>query len=155
MRIADLPTDEELRTQITCDEGCRYTPYKDTAGIWTGGVGHNLEAHGVPWLEIETWIHGGIPEDTIQEWFSEDIAAAIHVCDMVFEDFAELPDQAQRVLVNMGFDLSGRLWQWVTLRSSVAGRDWRVAALSIRNSRFFTQAPNRCRRLAERLEALA
>ena len=35
-------------TLIADDEGTESMPYQDPDGIWTAGIGHNLEANGLP-----------------------------------------------------------------------------------------------------------
>ncbi len=154
MNLDQLKDDSALRTQIAVDEGIRSTPYRDTMGIWTAGIGHNLEAHGAAWSEIAGWLRTGIPDTLIKEWFSEDIGAAVTCCGQVFEGFAGFPDEAQRILVNMAFDLMYELWEWKHLRSCVAAANWKGAALSILQSRFATQGPKRAARLAARMQAI-
>ncbi|MDR3569625.1 MAG: hypothetical protein P4L43_16490 [Syntrophobacteraceae bacterium] len=154
MDIDNLKADSALQAEIAFDEGIRSTPYKDSRGNWTGGIGHNLEAHGIAWSDIAAWLKTGIPDQTITEWFAEDVEAAITCCEQVFDGFGALPDEAQRVLANMAFDLMYGLWRWPRLRSHVAQSDWKGAAESILQSRFATEAPNRCRRLADRLAGI-
>ena len=155
MNVDNLKTDSALKAEIASDEGIRSTPYKDTRGNWTGGIGHNLDAHGVPWSDTSAWLKTGIPDDTIAGWFSEDVESAIACCEMVFDGFCSLPDEVQRVLANMAFDLRFELWDWAKLRADVAQSNWKGAAESILRSRFATEAPNRCRRLADRLAGIA
>jgi GH24 family phage-related lysozyme (muramidase) len=155
MDIEKLKVDSALRNQIAADEGIRSTPYKDTRGIWTGGIGHNLESHGMAWSDISGWLKTGIPDRLIKEWFSEDIEAAITCCEQIFDGFSGFPDDAQRVLVNMAFDLMYELWDWLRLRAAIMERNWQKAAQSILQSRFAAEAPGRCRRLANRLAATA
>lgn len=154
MDIDKLKADSALRTEIAGDEGIRSTPYKDTRGIWTGGIGHNLEAHGIAWSDIAGWLTIGIPDKLIKEWFSEDIEAALVCCGQIFDGFDGLPDEAQRVLVNMAFDLMSELWDWTQLRSDVAGSNWMGAARAILQSRFATEAPKRAARLAARMRSI-
>lgn len=154
MNLDELKADAALRQQIEIDEGKRSTPYKDTCGNWTAGIGHNLVAHGMA-AQVAGWLRTGIPEATILEWFEEDVGAAITCCSHVFDDFETLPDEAQRVLVNMAFDLMYKLWDWPLLRAAVAEDKWLAAADSIMHSHFAVQAPKRCLRLADRLRALS
>jgi GH24 family phage-related lysozyme (muramidase) len=151
MDLIKLQTDPNLRREIAADEGIRSTPYKDICGIWTGGIGHNLEAHGASWAEISAWLSGGIPDALIQQWFTQDVEAAIVCCAQIFTEFEGLPDEPQRVLVNMAFDLMYELWEWHMLRAAVAAHNWQEASRSILRSKFAGQAPNRCRRLADRM----
>lgn len=149
MTEEELQKDPVLRKMIIGDEGIRYTPYKDTLGIWTGGVGYNLEAHGITTEQIDTWRQTGIPEALVWEWFDECRDAAIVCCSQVFQPFGELPDDAQRVLVDMAFDLMYELRDWPLLRRAVAEHDWHRAGNEILRSEFAREAPERAQRLAE------
>lgn len=154
MDMEKLRTDPALRTQIAADEGIRSTPYKDRSGNWTGGIGHNLTAHGASWPQIAGWLKSGIPDELIKEWFVEDIDAAIHCCDQIFYQFDACPDEVQRVLANMAFVLMYELWDWIHLEVAVRARNWGDAAGCILHSRFAQEDPNRCRRLAARMRAM-
>lgn len=155
MDLDKLKDDAAMRSEIAADEGIRSTPYKDTHGNWTGGIGHNLSAHGIPWSQIAAWLKTGIPDKTIKSWFGEDIQAAIQCCDHIFSGYAALPDEAQRILANMAFDLMYGLWDWPGLRRHIEAGDWKAASGDILQSRFAAQDPARCRRLAARMRTLA
>ena len=49
--VTSISEMEELKDRIRRHEGVRFKPYQDSEGIWTGGVGRNLEA--VPFSEDE------------------------------------------------------------------------------------------------------
>jgi len=36
----------EIKRRLNINEGCRLTPYQDTMGIWTVGIGYNLQKGG-------------------------------------------------------------------------------------------------------------
>ncbi|MGC9195352.1 MAG: glycoside hydrolase family protein [Syntrophobacteraceae bacterium] len=155
MNLEALRQDSVLRNMIEEDEGLRSRPYKDTKGIWTAGIGHNLESHG-DMGDLPTWLKKGVPDDTIKGWFNEDIDAATTCCAQIFSpEFELLPDDVQRVLVDMAFDLMYELWDWRILRAAIAEQNWAKAAQSIERSKFASQAPSRCRRLAQRMEKAA
>ena len=149
MTEEELQKDPVLRKMIIGDEGIRYRPYRDTRGIWTGGIGYNLEAHGITTEQIDTWRHTGIPEALVWQWFDAAKDAAIVCCYQVFAAFEELPDDAQRVLVDMAYDLMYELRDWHLLRKAVAKRDWKQAGNEILRSEFAREAPERAQRLAE------
>ena len=155
MDLEKLKTDQTLLSQVAADEGVKATPYRDTRGNWTGGIGHNLSAHGVAWSKIAIWLKTGIPDGTIKEWFSEDIGDAVQCSDQVFSSFGDLPDEAQRVLVNMAFDLMYELHEWYDLKEHLLEKNWKGAASDILRSDFALEDPDRCRRLAAGMAALA
>lgn len=142
---------EKLEVELTQDEGRRTIPYQDTKGIWTGGIGHNLEAHGIPSAVIAAYCKSGISDGTIDLWFTNDINDAVKCCKSIFPNFDSLPDNVQRVLANMAFDLSYGLQDWHHLQDAVSKEDWNQAALSISDSKFAQQAPNRAHRLVARI----
>lgn len=142
---------EKLKAEITFDEGRRLNPYPDTKGIWTGGVGHNLQAHGIPMSQIQDWRTTGIPVELVDKWLDEDIATAALICNHVFRTFGELSNNRQRVLVNMAFDLAGELADWHGLQKALIAQDWTGASMEIMHSYFDEEAPNRCGRLAARM----
>ena len=155
MTIEELLKDPALRAEIAADEGKRTHPYLDTVGRWTGGIGHNLTAHAVEWTQISGWKQTGIPEATIGDWFNKDLSAAIEACVSVFDGFADLPDEAQRVLANMAFDLMYGLEKWPNLIKHVEQGSWKSAAADILASGFARQAPSRCKRLAARMASVS
>jgi GH24 family phage-related lysozyme (muramidase) len=145
---------EKLKAELIEDEGYDRVPYKDTKGIWTGGIGHNLEAHGIPLEQISEWLSSGIPEATVDEWFIDDIASATNIAQAIFGDLEALPDPAARTLVNMAFDLAWELREWHHLVQAVRESDWQAASASILASKWDHEgkgAANRCERLAARI----
>jgi GH24 family phage-related lysozyme (muramidase) len=142
---------EKLKAELIEDEGRKKYPYKDTKGIWTGGIGHNLEAHKASWQDIAMWLKAGIPDAVIDGWYDEDSADAVEVAQAIFGDVEALPDCVARSLVNMAFDLEWELRQWPHLIAAVRAKNWDAAAQSILASKFNIEAPNRCRRLADRV----
>jgi GH24 family phage-related lysozyme (muramidase) len=141
----------KLQAELIEDEGRRTHPYKDTRGIWTGGIGRNLEEHGASWSDIAGWQKAGIPDQVITGWYNNDVNAAVICCREIFPSYDSLPDNVQRTLVNMAFNLMHELKDWHGLQAAIALKDWTGAALSIMSSKFAHQAPNRCGRLAARM----
>ncbi len=37
---------EQLGQDLVRDEGCKEKPYQDSEGIWSWGIGRNLQEHG-------------------------------------------------------------------------------------------------------------
>jgi lysozyme len=142
---------DKLEAEIIQDEGERYKAYRDSEGIWTDGIGHNLEAHGYSPTQIEQFRTNGVTQAQVDQWFKQDIASAVECCQRIFPTFGQLNDARQRVLVNMAFDLMYELKDWHHLQAAIASQDWQAAKLSILGSKFATQGPLRCSRLAVRM----
>lgn len=84
--------DEHLKKQLARHEGERFEMYLDTKGIWTIGIGHNLE-------------EGGISEAVSALMFKEDSENAIHEAKTAFPWFKDLNEPRQAVIVDMLFNM--------------------------------------------------
>ena len=98
---------EQLFKELSRDEGRKKLPYKDSMGIWTGAVGHNLEAHGLPVAMLVKIIKraGGFTEQEIDHLLRLDVQEAKKTVDALYSKWEMLPEKRQRVLVNMAFNM--------------------------------------------------
>ena len=141
-----------LTDELKQDEGVVRKIYKDHIGIPTFGVGH---------MVLKTDPEYGQPVGTevslqrINECFSQDLKSVILDCNRLYPDFDDLPEQAQRVIANMMFNLGlPRLRKFVNMKKRIDERDWVGAALEGQDSKWFKQVPARAGRLMRRLKAL-
>ena len=141
-----------LRQQLAEDEGCKYEVYLDHLGLPTCGIGHLItesdEEHGKPVGETVT-------QERVQSLFNLDIAITIEDCKRLYPDFDELPEEAQLIIANMCFNLGyPRLSKFKDMKAAVNARDWVAAGAAMIDSRWYTQVPNRARRLVDRMKKL-
>ena len=144
---------DKLRKELAEDEGCKYEIYLDHLGLPTMGIGHliteNDPEHGKPVGTV-------VEQERVQAAFDLDIAVTINDCHRLYKDFDDLPEEAQRVIANMMFNLGyPRLSKFVGMKAGVDARDWNEAADQMVDSKWYTQVPNRARRLVARMRALA
>jgi len=142
-----------LREEIAADEGCKYEVYLDHLGLPTCGVGHliteNDGEHGKPVGTV-------VEQERVRSLFALDIAVTIDECKVLYPDFDDLPEECQHIIANLMFNLGRpRLSKFVGLKAGVDARDWNKAADEMVDSRWYTQVPNRARRLVDRMRALA
>ena len=139
-----------LRKEIEADEGVKYETYHCSEGHLTGGIGHLI-------TEWDEEIYAGpvgtsISEEQVQEWFEKDVNTAIEDCKDIFNNFDELDDEIQHVLINMAFQLGGpRLRKFKLMIAAVEVEDYREMALQMEDSRWFKQTQNRAQRLIDRV----
>jgi len=139
-----------LRKEIEADEGCKYETYHCSEGHLTGGIGHLI-------TEWDEEIYAGpvgtsISEEQVQEWFEKDVNTAIGDCKDIFNNFDELDDEIQHVLINMSFQLGKpRLSKFKRMIAAVHDEDYREMALQMEDSRWFKQTQNRAQRLIDRV----
>lgn len=139
------PNDEILLKELRRDEGVRNTPYRDTVGVWTVGVGHNMEAKPLPTL----WKFP-LSDDQIDRLLAGDLADVFEDLDRNLPWWRKLTYARQRVLVNMGFNLGikGLLGFSNTLKHIQAG-NYIQASTGMLASKWARQVHGRANRLAE------
>lgn len=135
----------DIFSQLRRDEGERLKPYQDSEGIWTAGVGHNLEAHG---QNIPTVIS---PEQS-EKWLKEDVATAEKNLVAHCEWVASLDTPRYFALVNMCFNLGiGRLLGFHHFLATMQDHDWQKAHDEMLNSKWAGQVGPRAKRLSEQI----
>ena len=140
---------EKLREELEIDEGCKYEIYLDHLGYPTFGCGHLVIEH-----DAEYGWEVGTSIDTVRvhETFEQDIKTVLFDCNNLYKDFEDLPEEAQRVIANMMFNMGlTRLSNFKNMKLSVDARNWDVAADEMVDSKWYYQVPNRAKRLVERM----
>ena len=143
---------EQLRKELEVDEGVKYEIYNDHLGYPTFGIGH-LVRDSDP--EAGAALGTPISEDRVIEAFNEDVEPVLSDCAILYDDFDELPEEAQLIIANMMFNLGRpRLSKFKGMKSGVDSRDWNKAADEMIDSAWYRQVPNRAGRLVKRMRAL-
>jgi lysozyme len=143
---------DKLRDELELDEGCKYEIYFDHLGYLTFGIGH-LIVKSDPEYGKESLTQ--VTESRVKEAFAHDIVTVLSDCERLYKDFYELPEEAQRVIANMMFNMGyTRLSKFRGMKRGVDSRDWNVAADEMVDSRWYNQVINRATRLVERIRRL-
>ena len=144
---------EQFREQLEIDEGVKYEVYNDHLGYATFGVGH-LVLESDP--EYGDPIGAPVSESRVIEAFEQDCENVLRDCDILYEDFDDLPEEAQQVIANMMFNMGRpRLSKFKGMKRGVDSRNWNEAADEMVDSAWYRQVTNRADRLVERIRALA
>ena len=140
---------EKLREEIKYDEGSVNEIYLDHLGLATFGIGHLV----TEWDEEYGWEVGTpVSEDRCNEVFDSDIQIVLADCEQLYSDFNELPEEVQRIIANMMFNMGRpRLSKFKGMKAGVDARDWNKAADEMVDSRWYRQVTNRAERLVERM----
>jgi len=144
---------DKLREELAEDEGCKFEIYLDHLGLPTFGIGHlvkeNDPEHGQP-------VGTPVDEERVRQVFTLDIAVTIEDCRSLYNDFDELPEEAQLIIANMMFNMGRpRLSKFVGMKREVDARRFDAAADEMVDSRWHDQVPNRAKRLVKRMRDLA
>ena len=145
--------DPVLRVELRRDEGYRTDIYLDSEGCPTVGVGHRIlpsdPEHGEP---VGTEVTG----ERVQELFTQDLSIALEDCNAVFPDFGSLPEEAQRIIANMIFNLGRtRFLGFKKFIDAVKDCNWSEAADEMVASNWYGQVKGRSKRLEKRMRSLA
>ena len=144
---------EKLREELELDEGCKYEIYLDHLGYHTFGIGHRVTDNDP---ESGWEVGTSIDADRVYEAFESDIEGVLSDCSKLYSDFDDLPEEAQRIIANMMFNMGlTRLSKFKGMKRGVDAQDWNSAADEMVDSRWYDQVTNRADRLVERIRALA
>ena len=144
---------DRLREELAEDEGCKFEIYLDHLGLPTFGIGALIKEHDP---EYGQPVGTPVSEDRVRKRFNLDIAVTIEDCQVLYDDFDDLPEEAQLVIANMMFNMGRpRLSKFKGMKAGVDARDWERAADEMVDSRWHDQVPNRAKRLAKRIRDLA
>jgi GH24 family phage-related lysozyme (muramidase) len=143
---------EKLRSRLEVDEGVRYEIYLDHLGYPTFGIGHLVIPN-----DPENGLSSGtaVSEERVAECFEQDVASVIEDCHKLYNDFDELPEEAQQIIANMMFNMGyTRLSKFKGMKKGVDTRDWNVAANEMMDSKWYQQVKIRATRLVRRMRAV-
>lgn len=125
---------------VELHEGFRRTPYKDTEGILTVGIGFNLDDVGLSRAESLVILEGRLE------------ALRGKLRDK-FVPFRHLNAVRQAVLVDMAYNLGlRRLTLFRRMWNALDEGDYRTAAVEMLDSKWATQVGPRAKRLAYMME---
>ncbi len=143
---------EQLREQLTIDEGKVNEIYKDHLGYPTFGIGHLvLESDPEYGQEVGT----PVSEERVIECFDNDVQTVIEDCKKLHEGWEDYPEEVRQIVANMMFNMGlTRLSKFRKHNAALQCGDWKEAAVEGRDSRWYRQVTNRAERLMSRLEAV-
>lgn len=142
----------KLRADLELDEGIKYEIYLDHLGLPTFGIGHLITEQD---LEYGEEVGTPVSEDRVASAFESDIQITLEDCHRLYDDFSELPEEAQLIIANMCFNLGRpRLSKFKGMKAGVDARDWQKAADEMVDSQWYRQVPNRAERLVQRMRSI-
>ena len=140
-----------IQDEIAEDEGIKYELYLCSEGHLTGGIGHLITEWDTEYYDKP--IGTKVEIDQVDDWFAKDIKVSVKDCEDLFNNFNDLPEDIQHVLINMSFQLGKpRLSKFKKMIAAVENLDWSKMADEMQDSTWRWQTPNRAQRLIERAE---
>lgn len=147
---------------LTLDEGLKLSLYKDTLGYWTIGIGHLVTknpsyviAIGELNKVVNRQTNGSITLQEAQSIFNSDISTTISLVSnhsFLGPIYSNLDDIRKDGLINMAFQLGvGSLSRFTNSLGLIGQQQWDAAAKNFRQSKWYTQTPNRAERVINTL----
>mgnify|MGYP004452643153 CR=1 FL=1 len=143
---------DKLREELMEDEGVKYEIYLDHLSLPTHGIGHLIqesdEEYGKP-------VGTPVTEERVNECFNQDIDVTLSECNILYDNFDDLPEEAQHILANMMFNMGRpRLSKFKKMNEAIANKDWLEASIQMEDSRWHKQVTNRANRLISRMKTI-
>ena len=130
---------QKVRADLIRDEGWRPHVYRDTLGWLTIGYGFLVDARR----------GGGLPQHIADAWLDDLIAQTAHLLRSRWPAFDDQPEDVQRALVNMAYQLGvSGLLNFRRMLAALERNDRAEAARHALDSRWAIQTPNRATRIA-------
>ncbi|WP_272544494.1 glycoside hydrolase family protein [Burkholderia cepacia] len=130
----------KLKAELTRDEDRRYRIYTDTVGKVSGGIGRNLTDK-------------GFRDNEIDLMYQNDIAETEAWLDRALPWWRSLDPVRQRVMMNMAFNMQGRLLGFRNFLAAAQRGDWGSAATEMLDSLWARQVGDRAKRLASMMRS--
>lgn len=142
---------DKLKEQLVKHEGLRLRPYECTGRAKTIGVGHNIDAWGLPEMaRYQLDVFGAITEDVAFGLLDEDVARATADCRKLYRDFDKFSETRQFALIDFVFQLGlTRARSFYNANRAINRGDWEAAAKAMENSLWYRQTYNRAKTVVE------
>lgn len=138
----------KLIQELRRDEGVKYSVYKDTKGIPTVGVGHNLQASPLP----SGWKYP-LTDAQVDALLTKDLEVVFKALEKNWPWYKNLSDARQRVLANMCFNMGeGVLGTFKNTLKLIQTGKYSEAADAMLKSLWAKQVQGRAMRLAQMMK---
>jgi len=138
---------EQIKEDLVRHEGYVTEIYLDSENLPTFGIGHLVTENDME----HTWPVGTpVTDERILQVFHDDCNAACTDASALFLNFSSHPEDVQRVLVNMAFNLGrSRLGKFKNMIRYVNEGNYLMAANEMVNSKWYNQVGRRSQELVD------
>ncbi|MFA7212178.1 MAG: glycoside hydrolase family protein [Bacteroidales bacterium] len=142
-----------LKQLLTKHEGRKNKPYKDTKGLATIGIGHNIDAKGLP-DDIEAFLeaNGYITDEMIDRLYEMDISDAITDAIRLYPALKSFSEPRIFALIDFVFNVGYKTAStFKNTNKAINEERWDDAADGLLASKYARQVGRRARDVAEML----
>jgi lysozyme len=144
---------ELLVSSLEDHEGRRRKVYRCTSGKKSIGVGHNIDAKGLP-QEIEDFLeeNGYITEGMIEELLDADIKDAMNDAHKLYPEMDSFSDNRQVALIDFVFNVGyGTARTFINTNRAINQGQWEKAAEMLLESKYARQVGRRANDISDML----
>ena len=145
----------QIRELLTLNEGRKNKVYRCTAGKRTIGVGHNIDAKGLP-EDIQNYLNknGEITDEMIDRLLDNDIEDALTNTLKIFPMLNTFSEDRQSALIDFVFNVGlGTARQFHMTILAIQKGDWKEAARQMEDSLWFKQVADRGQRIVSMIRS--
>jgi len=138
-----------LKKELTDEEGLKYRPYKCTAGHWTIGIGHNIDAMPIDDIIGRKYsLSITLTKKEVDDIFLHDLNNVLNDLADHIPWFDELPGYQQYVMISLVFNLGiGGLLKFKNTLKSWSKGNIDGVIYGLRNSKWYRQVGRRSPKL--------
>ena len=136
-----------LLKEIKAEEGHRPTPYLCSKRKWTISYGFTS----VDGVKVSQYMPM-LSEETEQRNLHAHIFRSLNIAMRYVNNFCELSDDRQEVLINMAYQLGTRLLNFTKTKMYIEQRNWEQASIEMLDSNWNKQTPHRAKRMSEKFK---
>lgn len=131
------------RSLLLDQEGMKNTPYKDTEGFWTVGVGHRITDSDTL-KRLNNGESVSYTDDQLMQWFEKDVNTATEGAKKNFDSFNSYSPKLQDALISMNYQLGTEgTRKFKDFRSALNKGDFKTALAELDDSEWVKQTPSR------------
>lgn len=136
---------------VESNEGRKNTPYKDTKGLWTVGVGHFLGTKLPDAYKNEDGTPRTLSDAEVQTMFEEDYAK--HKKEAAtLPMYDQLDDKGKQALIDLTFNMGASRFnekEWPKFFAALKSRDLATAAAELKDSKWYGEVKSRAPKVIE------
>lgn len=142
-----------LKELLIKHEGKRYKVYKCPAGKATIGIGHNIDAKGLP-DDIRAYLtqYGKITDAMIDILYEADVNNAIEDCLKLYKGFQDFTKNRKKALIDFLFNVGlSKALLFKKANLAINEARWQDAGLEMKDSLWYQQVGDRADEIIELL----
>ena len=140
---------ETLKQMLIRHEGKKLIPYRCRSGFLTVGIGHNIDANGLP-NDVRNYMrqNGKITEEMVNKLYDIDIKKATEGCKELYPNFENFSEVRQMALIDFVFNVGeATAKKFISTNHYINSGDWENAAKRLEKSLWYKQVGKRSKEI--------